>query len=134
MNVEEKNQVTPLHLASLYGWVEMVRVLLDRGAAVDSKDNLGRTHLHMVSQGAYASQEDGVRIAQLLLKHGAHVNARDNNHKTPSYFAFLHRKLGISSLLYRHHDKPNARIHQDPTPNQLELKGEDLHDEPVPST
>jgi ankyrin repeat protein len=130
-NGQDKNQLTPLHLASLYGWVEMVRVLLDRGALANSEDNLGQTPLHMVSQGAYISQDDGVHIAQLLLKHGADVNAQDNNHATPSDLASHHGKLDIESLLLRYGEKANAKVDQGPTPNLLELKVVELHGKPA---
>jgi ankyrin repeat protein len=80
----------------------MVRVLLDRGATVDSEDNLGQTPLHMVSRGAYISQDDSIRIAQLLLKRGADVTAQDNNHETPEDFARQHGKHELISLFYRY--------------------------------
>ncbi|KAN0130306.1 Ankyrin repeat-containing domain protein [Lactarius tabidus] len=112
----------------------MVRVLLDRGATVDSENDLGQTPLHMVSQGAYMSQDDGVRIAQLLLEHGADVNAQDNNHATPLDLASHHGMFEIESLLLRYGEKANTKVDEGPTPNQLELKGTDLHDKPTPST
>jgi ankyrin repeat protein len=112
----------------------MVRVLLDRGATANSEDNLGRTPLHMVSRGTYIFQEDGVRIAQLLLEHGADIAAQDHNHATPLDLASHHGKLEIASLLRRYDDKGNAKIGQGPTPNQFELKGPDHHDKPTSST
>ena len=134
--VQDKYQLTPLHLASLYGWVEMVRVLLNCGTTVNAEDNLGRTPLHMVSVARDRSiaQENGVCIAQLLLEHGADVNAQDNNHATPLYFASHHEKPEIASLLSRHGGKVNAKVNQNPTPNQLESKGEDIRDHPASST
>jgi ankyrin repeat protein len=80
----------------------MVRVLLDRGATVNSENNLGQTPLHIVSEGAYTSQEDAVRIAQLLLKHGADITAQDNNHETPEDFARQHGKHELISLFHHY--------------------------------
>lgn len=134
VNVQDKSQLTLLHLASLYGWVEMVRVLLSHGATANAEDDLGRTPLHTVSlaRGVYISGENGVRIAQLLLKYGADVNAQDNNHATPLDFASHHEKPEIASLLSRCGGKANAKIDQGSTSNQLE--GTDLHDKPARST
>ena len=139
--VQDKYQLTPLHLASLYGWVEMVQVLLNRSTTVNSEDNLGRTPLHMVSlaRDSFISRENdarenGVCIARLLLEHGADVNAQDNNHATPLDFASHHGKPEIASLLSQYGGKFNAKIEQNPTPNQLEIKGADLRDHPAPST
>ena len=128
--VQDKHQLTPLHLASLYGWVEMVRVLLDRGATVNLEDNLGRTPLHMAS----LARDAPVCMAQLLLEHGADVNAQDNNYATPLDFASHHGTPEIASLLSRYGGKFNAKINQGPTTNQLELKGANLRDKPAPST
>ena len=149
--VQDKYQLTPLHLASLYGWVEMVQVLLNRSTTVNSEDSLGRTPLHMVSLARDSSisrendarendarengaGENGVCIAKLLLEHGADVNAQDNNHATPLDFASHHGKPEIASLLSQYGGKFNAKIEQNPTPNQLEIKGADLRDHPAPST
>lgn len=136
MNVQGKYQLTPLHLASLFGWVEMVRVLLERGATANTEDRLGQTPLHAVSGGASMSkksQEAGVRIVKLLLEHGADVNAEDNNHETPLDFALHHGKLDIASLLSQYGCKANAKVGQSPNLELLELKCADLHDKLVQS-
>ncbi|KAI9455272.1 ankyrin repeat-containing domain protein [Lactarius psammicola] len=97
-----EHHLTPLHLASLYGWVEMVRVLLDRGATVDSEDNLGRTPLHLVTESEYCSWLDGVRIAQLLLEHGADVNAQDKNNTAPLHAASYYGRVYMVQVLLDH--------------------------------
>ncbi|KAN0141503.1 Ankyrin repeat-containing domain protein [Lactarius tabidus] len=45
--------------------------------------------LHRVSFGEYRSQEGGIRVAQLLLDHGADVNVRRNDNQTPLHVAQL---------------------------------------------
>ena len=134
--VQDKDQLTPLHLASLYGWVEMVRVLLNCCTTVNSEDNLGRTPLHMVSlaRDKCFAQENGVYIAQLLLEHGAEVNAQDNNHATPLDFAWHHGKPKIASFLSWNGGRFKGNIDQGTTPNELELKGANIRDLPAPST
>ena len=63
-------RLTPLHLASYYGRVEIVRVLLDGDASPNSKSNQGRTPLHIVAGGGGYYD---VPVAQLLQIGRAHV-------------------------------------------------------------
>ena len=65
----------------------MVRVLLDRGATANSKDNLGRTPLHLVAKGSSDIGHDGVGVTKLLLEHGADINAQDKHNTTPLHLA-----------------------------------------------
>lgn len=58
--------MTPLHHASLGGHEKVVRLLLDRGAAVDARDIAGYTPLYAASMGGHSdvvrellSREDG---------------------------------------------------------------------------
>jgi len=114
VNVPDDDNRTPLHLASYFGRVEMVLVLLNAGANASAKNAQGQTPLHLVSQhpfSIYFSRDHGVGVAQLLLKHGADVNAQDNNHATPK----------IASLLLHYGDKADAKIDQRLTQSQLGL-------------
>jgi 26S proteasome non-ATPase regulatory subunit 10 len=53
-------------------------MLLERGAAIDARDNDGKTSLHV------AVELGKIEVARLLLKHGADVNVRDKIGRTPS--------------------------------------------------
>ena len=77
----------PLHIASSFGMFEMVRLLLDHGADADARSRQGKNSLDLVSRGKYESEEDGVRVAQLLLERGADVNAQDKDRWTPLHSA-----------------------------------------------
>ncbi len=127
-NVSDDNDQTPLHLASYFGRIEIVRVLLNAGANANAKNAQGQTPLHLVSQSPYDSKGDGVGVAQLLLEHGADVNAQDKNHATPSDLASYHERTEIASLLLHCGDKADAKIDQGPTPHQLGLEGVQFHD------
>jgi ankyrin repeat protein len=78
----EQNGWTPLHYASAYGHVDIVRELLSHNAHgnrtnVNEKDNYGNTPLH---------GSDCIEIIRELINHNAHVNEKDNKGWTP-----LHR-------------------------------------------
>ena len=98
MSIQDNEQI-PLRLASLFGWVEMVRILLHRGATVNSVDNRGRTLLHQVAGSKYCSRLNDVRIAQLLLDHGTGVNAQDNDNTTPLHVASYYGKADLVKVL-----------------------------------
>ena len=51
VNARDKDQETPLHLASYYLSADLVKVLLDYGAQVDAEDNRGLTPLHQLVLG-----------------------------------------------------------------------------------
>ncbi|NPV46066.1 MAG: hypothetical protein HPY69_03845 [Armatimonadetes bacterium] len=73
-------QLPPLHRAAFYGKTRTVRQLLVRGAAVDSRDQGGRTALH------WAGRRE---VAELLVAQGGDMNARDSNGWTPLHTAAL---------------------------------------------
>ncbi len=67
---------TSLMWASLRGYTEDVRLLLDNGADINAKDNGGFTSL------MGASWMDHTEIVELLLENGADVNAKNNDGQT----------------------------------------------------
>ena len=59
VNIRRKDQCTPLHLASYFGNVKIVRLLLDHGADLEAVEGkTGEKPLHQVSYGKYRSQEE----------------------------------------------------------------------------
>ncbi|HEY2407083.1 MAG TPA: sigma-70 family RNA polymerase sigma factor [Polyangiaceae bacterium] len=80
----------PLHVAVLHGQLAVARLLLERGALVDSRTRDGQTALHLA---AGAGQ---VALVELLLERGADAATVDAQHgSTPLGWAeFHHARLG----------------------------------------
>ena len=87
---------TPLHFAVRNGDIEIVKMLLDRGADVDAINLYNVTPLHI------AVESKKVEIVELLLNHGACVNARNCNSSTPLLLAAKEDSEEIVKLLLKH--------------------------------
>lgn len=85
-HVARTSELRPVHAAAAAGDVEMLKLLLARGAKLDVTDAVGRTPLH---HAANAKPE----VVAFLLDKGVPVGAQDG----PGYTA-LHRVLGASRL------------------------------------
>jgi ankyrin repeat protein len=60
------------------GHTEFARMLLERGAMIDARGELGRTPLH------WAARTDRTEVVRLLLERGADAHVRDEYGDTPS--------------------------------------------------
>ncbi len=80
--------------------IDMVRLLLQYGASVnacyDKRHPGGMTPLHLAADKGYE------QVCQLLLQHGARVNASNELKETPLHLAAKHGHEHISKLLLQH--------------------------------
>jgi ankyrin repeat protein len=67
---DEGDEQTPLMWAAQVKDTALVRILLERGAAVNAQDDFGKTAL------MFAVEKDDADIIKLLLRHGADVSVR----------------------------------------------------------
>lgn len=76
-----------------------VKLLIDHGAVVDGKNDLGETPLHVNSTFTLAGDE---RIALCLLEHGADPNLRNADGDTPLILATRCEKEAVVKALMEH--------------------------------
>jgi ankyrin repeat protein len=123
INATDMHQNTSLHSASSLGRLEIARVLLDRGAKPGPENDLAQTPLHLVSQGSYWSQDDGVGVAKLLLERGADMHAQDGDYATPLHLACYRGRFHIARVLLEYDAK--AQVENDenavPSPSQVSI-------------
>jgi len=85
VNLKDEDGRTPLHLAAESADGDIVKLLLDKGAKIDEKDDeSGFTALH------YAARLGNKDAAELLIARGADVNAKDKQGHTPLCVADNH--------------------------------------------
>jgi ankyrin repeat protein len=87
---------TPVFRAAESGHVEVLRKLVKHNADIKTRDDTGRTLLHV------ASRHGHLDFVRLLLGSSVDVNMRDNNRSTPLHLASERGKLGVVRLLLEH--------------------------------
>jgi len=93
LNASDNGGKTPLHVAALFGRVQVADYLLLKGADVNKKDKNGSTALHMAIAGGHE------KLVDLLILMGADVNAADSSGETPLYSAVLDNNKNIVKTL-----------------------------------
>ncbi len=94
-----------------------IQDLLERGADVNAKDNIGSSTLH------WASSMNELEIAKLLIDRGADVKAKDDWGKTPLHRASWNNHIEIAELLLNRGANLEAKDVYEQTP--LDLAGSD---------
>ncbi|CAB1443078.1 unnamed protein product [Pleuronectes platessa] len=85
---------TPLHLACYNGQDVVVSELIETGANVNQVNERGFSALHFAS-----SSRQGALCQDMLLAHGAHINMRSKDGKTPLHMAATHGRFSCSQAL-----------------------------------
>lgn len=85
--------LTPLHVASFNGHVDVVQELLSGGAKNDIADGKGMTALHLAAHSGHLNTVD------LLVARGANVNASSSRGVTPLHVASRMGHLALVTLL-----------------------------------
>ncbi|RDD39278.1 Transient receptor potential cation channel subfamily A member 1 [Trichoplax sp. H2] len=81
---QSNDLLTPLHVAALNGFYDIVNQLIKRGSKVNTPDSASRTGLH------YAAISNNVKIMKLLLDNDAYLEAMDGSLQTPLMVAVSH--------------------------------------------
>jgi ankyrin repeat protein len=107
-----------LHVACLHERTDLVRRLIEEDRSmVGAKNAVGMTPLHVVALQSMFQQKESAAMAELLLDHGADVNAADKHLHTPLHIACGAPTPGaFVSLLLARGALVNARSETQATP------------------
>ena len=92
--------ITPLHLASHNGHLDVVQYLYSKGANIESKTTENATPLH------YGTLFNHFNIVEYLISKGANIESKNYENKTPLHLASWcftwggHLNIVISKLFY----------------------------------
>jgi ankyrin repeat protein len=92
----------PLGLASFFGHVDAARLLVERGAEVNSASRNDFKVMPLHSAAATGDPDVRYELARLLLEHGADPNARQQDDFTPLMAADQHEDERLRLLLVEH--------------------------------
>ena len=99
----DENGFTPLHLASVTGQPELVRVLLAQGAVIHAMDGKGRTALHLAALG------DHLPVVQALVEEGARVRLCDARGNLPESLTSQPSLAGYLGKVAQQQPDPDER-------------------------
>jgi ankyrin repeat protein len=108
----------PLGLASFFGHTELARLLVERGAEINSPSHnlLNVQPLHSAVAGQH------LEIAALLLDHGADANARQGEGFVPLHSAAQNGQIAMIELLLAHGADPRVKNDAGKTPREIALE------------
>ncbi|MDX5526934.1 MAG: ankyrin repeat domain-containing protein [Wolbachia endosymbiont of Andrena nigroaenea] len=110
INVKKKDQKTLLHCAALGGNKSIVRLLINKEASIDARDQIGNTPLHLAAKNGY------LVVVNILLDSEAKVNSETQQKFTPLHLAAKENHLDIINALLAKKANINAQTKQKFTP------------------
>lgn len=101
---DDKNMLTALHIAVGNGNIAAIKILLSRGADINSKAREGSTPLLL------AITDDNAKIAKILIENGADVNLAMDQGMTPLIAAVMTGHVDIVKILLNKGVNINAKV------------------------
>ena len=114
VNLKDRNNVTPLHLAAAFKRLQLARMLIRASADLNARDFWNATPLH------YAAYAGAPEIVSLLLEAGADLKLTDADGRLPVHYARSRHNYRTALNCveeYRHDVAKNVLCHTSITPS-----------------
>lgn len=122
VNLKNNKGESPVFNAVSVGNSEVVKFLLDHGANVNAIDNFRLTPLHTAAACNYGNSHQ--KVAEVLLKAGADVDAQDENGSTAFHILVTRpASVKVIELFLDHKANVNAVNSQGETPLMIAISG-----------
>ncbi|KAL4893515.1 ankyrin repeat-containing domain protein [Aspergillus ambiguus] len=99
LEIVDKNGCTPLMTAAWKSSVQILQLLIQRGANIHARDLRKRNALHSVAANKEYQGRSGLDTVQLLLKNDCNPNEQDELGRTPLHWACAMGNDGVAELL-----------------------------------
>lgn len=106
INAKDKQGQSVLMWSALWNQPEIAQTLLDKGVSVDVSDNYGNTPLMMAVACPHAYEflpdnvsRDQITLINILLRHGANINATNYKGDTALLMAQRHKMADVTNVL-----------------------------------
>lgn len=122
-NDPDYHDYCPLHMACLYGWLDTVVLLAEKGARVDAGNIAGETPLMLAAQGGF------LEIVEYLTEEAdppATVNVKDTNEAMALHYAVKANHKAIAEHLLELGAEPDQRSLAKDTPLRLACQNNNL--------
>lgn len=102
---------TPLHLASARGHIGIAKILIEKGAKIEAKDNYGNTPLHLAAKHGHTG------TAKMLIEKGAEIESEKHTEReTPLHLATQYGRPETVRMLLKKKANINAQDYLGNTP------------------
>ncbi len=105
VDIKDNMGQTPLHDAAAYGQFEVAKLLIDKGANVNTTNKMGGTPIGACTMGRGRFLD----VAELLIEHGAQINVRDKNGPTALHKSVINGQPKMIELLLENGADPTIK-------------------------
>jgi serine/threonine-protein phosphatase 6 regulatory ankyrin repeat subunit B len=132
VNTRDKDQITPLHLASDNRSFDVTQLLVDFGADINAKNAQGQTPFSQLMKSSSGHEHSHLDLILFLLKRGADINTRSKDNTTALHSASKYGLPEVTRVLLNRGASVNAKNNLGRTPlHELAVEEHRMESDPL---